>query len=69
MIRFKIVATIITLITSTCAALLFHSATGIAVGLAVGTILVSSLGLAYYAPWEARTRASSVDIAAGDFNE
>jgi hypothetical protein len=67
--RFKVAHVVITLVTSTCAALLFHSASGVAVGLAVGTILASSLGLAYYAPWEVRTRASFVDIAVGDFNE
>ncbi|MGA7053828.1 MAG: hypothetical protein WBZ37_21675 [Mycobacterium sp.] len=67
--RFKIASMMITLVASTCAALLFHSASGVAVGLAVGTILASSLGLAYYAPWETRTRASSVDIAVGDFND
>jgi hypothetical protein len=54
---------------STSAALLFHTAIGVAVGLAAGTILVCSVGLAYVRPWEVRTRASSVDIAAEDFNE
>ena len=68
-VRFKVGSMMVTLVASTCGALLFHSASGVAVGLAVGTILVSSLGLAYYAPWEPRNRTSSVDIAAGDFNE
>jgi hypothetical protein len=68
-VRFKVGSMMVMLVASTCGALLFHSASGVAVGLAVGTILVSSLGLAYYAPWEARNRTSSVDIAAGDFNE
>lgn len=63
-VRFKIVFMTATLSTSCCGALLFRSATGIAVGLAVGTILASSLGLAYFAPWEARKRTSSVDVAA-----
>lgn len=67
--RFKVVSMVVTLVASTCAAALFHSASGVAVGLAVGTILVSSLGLAYFAPWEVRTRTLSVDIAARDFNE
>ncbi|MEB3980323.1 hypothetical protein OQ968_03490 [Mycobacterium sp. 663a-19] len=64
-LRFKIAWMTVTLVTCTGAALLFRSASGVAVGLAVGSILVTSLGLAYYAPWEARTRASSVDITAG----
>jgi hypothetical protein len=68
-VRLKIAWMMVTLVASTGGALLFHSARGVAVGLAVGTILVSSLGLAYYAPWEARNRTSSVDIAARDFNE
>lgn len=68
-LRLKIASLVVALTASTGAALLFHSATGVAVGLAVGTLLVSSLGLAYYAPWEARTRALSVDIAGGDFND
>jgi hypothetical protein len=67
--RFKIASMMVTLVASTCAALLFHSASGVAAGMAGATILVSSLGLAHYAPWQARTRASSVDIAVGDFNE
>lgn len=67
--QFKIAIMIVFLVSATCGALLFHSARGVAVGLAVGSILIGSLGLAYYAPWEARTRASSVDIAAGDLVE
>jgi hypothetical protein len=66
---FKIGSMIAALVGSTCGALLFHNASGVAVGLAVGSILVSSLGLAYYTPWEARTRASSVDIAAGEASD
>lgn len=65
-LRLKIASMVVTLIASACAALLFHTARGVAVGLAVGTILVCSVGLAYFAPWRARTRASSVDIAVGD---
>ena len=68
LMRYKIATMLVTLVVSTCAALYFRSATGVAVGLAVATILMSSLGLAYFAPWEARTRARSVDIAAGDLN-
>jgi hypothetical protein len=67
--RFKIATMLVTLVAATCAALLFRSASGVAIGLAAGTILVSSLGLVYYAPWKARTRVSSVDIAAGGFSE
>lgn len=66
--RFKSASMAVMLVASTCAALLFHSARGVAVGLAVGTILAASVGLAYYAPWTVRTRAS-VDIAPGAFPE
>lgn len=52
--RFKLAAGLALLVASACAALLFHNVRGVAVGLAVGTILVTSLGLAYYAPWEVR---------------
>lgn len=65
-LRLKIASFAVTLTAAVCAVLLFHSARGVAVGLAVGTILVISLGLAIYAPWEVRARASSVDIAVGD---
>ncbi len=64
--RLKTASTVATLVASTSAALLFHNASGVAVGLAVGTILMASLGLAYYTPWEVRNRVSSVDIAVGD---
>ncbi|OBG23606.1 hypothetical protein A5764_10600 [Mycobacterium sp. 852002-51057_SCH5723018] len=63
--RFKIASMIVTLVAATGAAFLFRSASGVAVGLVVATFLVSSLGLVYYAPWKARARVSSVDIAAG----
>lgn len=66
--RLKIAAMIVAVAASTSGAWLFHSANGVAVGLAVGTILVASVGLAYYAPWETRTRASMADVTAEDFN-
>jgi hypothetical protein len=68
LMRWKIASTAVTLAASTGAALLFRSASGVAVGLAVAAILMSSLGLAFYGPWEVRTRAWSVGIAAGDFD-
>lgn len=67
--RFNIGAMLATLGAASCAALFFHSARGVAVGMALGTVLVSSLGLAYFAPWRVHTRVLSVDIAAGEFNE
>ena len=63
LVRWKIASTTVTLAASAGAALLFHSASGVAVGLAVTAILMSAVGLAYYAPWEVRARPSSVDIA------
>jgi hypothetical protein len=68
LMRWKIASTAVTLAAATGAALLFRSASGVAVGMAVTAILISSLGLAFYAPWEVRTRTSSVGIAAGDFD-
>lgn len=68
-LRLKTASFVVTLTAAICAALLFHSARGVAVGLATGTILVVSLALAIYAPWEVRARASSVAIAAGDCDE
>jgi hypothetical protein len=65
----KIAFLVVTLVMSTCAALLFRSASGVAAGLATGTIVVSSVGLAYFAPWKSGSRASSVDITAGDLSE
>ncbi|BBY28627.1 hypothetical protein [Mycolicibacterium sediminis] len=63
-IVFKIGTMVATLVVSLGAAVLFPSATGVAVGLAVGTILGGTVGLAIIAPWQARARAESVDIAA-----
>jgi O-antigen/teichoic acid export membrane protein len=68
LMRWKIASTAVSLAASTGAALLFRSASGVAVGVAVAAVLMSSLGLAFYAPWEVRTRASCVGIAAGDFD-
>ena len=67
--RLKIAFLVVTLVTSISAALLFRTASGVAAGLATGTILVSSFGLAYFAPWKARGRVVSVDVAAGAVNE
>jgi O-antigen/teichoic acid export membrane protein len=50
--RYKIVSTVVTVAAAVGAALLFHSASGVAVGLAVAAILMTAVGLAYYAPWE-----------------
>lgn len=69
LLRFNIGSAVVTLAASTCAAVVFDSAIGVAVGLAVGTILCGSVGLALFTPWESRARASSVDIAGGKFNE
>lgn len=67
--RLKIAFLVVTLVASVSAALLFRTASGVAAGLATGTILVSAFGLAYFAPWKARGRVSSVDIAAGAVHE
>lgn len=67
--RFKIAAMMATLVASACAALLFHTASGVAAGMAAGTILASSFGLAHYAPWGVRTRTWLADVAMGDSNE
>lgn len=67
--RLKIAFLVVTLVASLSAALWFRTATGVAAGLATGTILVSAFGLAYFAPWKARGRVASVDIAAGAVNE
>jgi hypothetical protein len=61
LVRWKIVWTLVTVAGATGAAFLFHSASGVAVGVAVAAVLMSSLGLAYYAPWEIRNRPSLVD--------
>ncbi|WP_156763398.1 hypothetical protein [Mycobacterium scrofulaceum] len=67
--RLKVAFLVVTLVSSGCAALLFRTASGVAAGLATGTILVSVFGVACFAPWKARGRVSSVDIAAGAVNE
>lgn len=67
--RLKIAFLVVTLASSTCAALLFRSASGVAAGLATGTTVVSSVALVYFAPWKAGSRASSVDITTGDLSE
>jgi O-antigen/teichoic acid export membrane protein len=67
--RYKIVSTVVTIAAAACAASLFHSASGVAVGLAVAAILMTAVGLAYYAPWEVRNRTSSLDNALGGFDE
>jgi len=64
-VRYKIVSTVATVAAATGGALLFHSASGVAVGLAVAAILMTTGGLAYYAPWEVRGRTPSPDMAVG----
>jgi len=66
--RYKIVSTVVTIAFAACTASLFHSARGVAVGLAVAAILMTAIGLAYYAPWEVRSRRSSADDAAEAFD-
>jgi O-antigen/teichoic acid export membrane protein len=61
--RYKIVWTVVTLAAAAGAASLFRSASGVAVGQASAAILMTSVGLAYYAPWEVRNRTSSLDNA------
>jgi hypothetical protein len=59
LMRFKIVSMMATLAASVCAGLLFPTASGVAAGMAVGTILASSFGLARYAPWRTPVRGPS----------
>jgi hypothetical protein len=61
-IRYKVATMVVTLVFATVGALVFHSAIGVAVSLAVGTIFVGSLGLAWFAPWRDRPRAATVDV-------
>lgn len=68
LMRWKIASTAVTLVASTGAALLFRSASGVAFGLTVTAILMSSVGLAYYAPWGSAYSPSSVGVAVGDFD-
>ena len=51
---------------ATIAALAYQSAIGVAIGIAVGSIAATSLAYAWFAPWQPRARAQSVDIAAPD---
>ncbi|MEZ0342895.1 hypothetical protein ACAG25_23300 [Mycobacterium sp. pV006] len=53
------------IIGSTSAAVLFGNAVGVAIGLAVSSILVTAVAFAWFMPWQPRPRAESVDIAAG----
>jgi hypothetical protein len=66
--RYKIVSTVVTIAASAGAASMFHSASGVAVGQASAAILMTSVGLAYYAPWEVRSRTPSLDNATGVSN-
>jgi hypothetical protein len=63
-VRLKIALAATTLVSSTAAAVVFESAIGVAAGLAVANIGVTTVALALVAPWQQRARAGSVDIAA-----
>jgi hypothetical protein len=69
LLRWKIAFAVVTLAASTGGALLFRSASGVAIGVAAAAILMSSVGLAYYAP---RRSAYSYVVCsnspAGDFD-
>ncbi len=51
LLRWKIAFAVVTLAASTGGAFLFRSASGVAIGVAAAAILMSSVGIAYYAPW------------------
>ena len=51
LLRWKIALAVVTLATSTGGALLFRSASGVAIGVTATAIVMCSAGLAYYAPW------------------
>ncbi len=68
LMRWKIVSTAVTLAASTGAALLFRSASGVAAGMAATAILMSAVGLAYYAPWRSACSFAAVGAVAGDFD-
>jgi O-antigen/teichoic acid export membrane protein len=67
--RYKVVSTVVTVGFAAGAAAMFHTASGVAVGLAVAAILMTAVGLAYYAPWEVRSRTPSLDSAVGAIDE
>lgn len=62
----KIASMTATIAGAACGGLLFGTAMGVAVGLAAGTIATTTLANAWFAPWNIRGRAASVDIAAPD---
>jgi hypothetical protein len=59
------VALSLTMITgATTGALVFHTAIGVAICLALSTVLVTGIAYALVRPWQPQARAASVDIAA-----
>lgn len=63
-VRLKIALAVTTLVSATVAAVVFQSAIGVAAGLAVANLAVTTVALALVAPWQQRARSASVDIAA-----
>ncbi len=49
---------------ATLTAVVFQNAIGVAIGIAMASVLVTGVAFAWFTPWQPRARAASVDIAA-----